>query len=168
MTAVPAQNPVPAWGAGNGFVDLRAPIVSLSAEELADRQLILETINRYGWAYDERREDVLVDCFTEDGVFDGSVAGGFDVGPHEGRDEVVRWLKGFWDTQVDQRRHCVMNVVIDDLTDDGANVLAYMLLMGAENGVARLITTGFYRIRMAKQDGTWRIAHIFGGFDTGF
>jgi len=168
MTAVSTLNPVPAWAAGSGLVDLRKPSASLGVKEVGDRQLIVETINRYGWAYDERREDVLADCFTDDAVFDGSVAGGFAVGPYEGRAAVVGWLKGIWGTQTDQRRHCVLNVLIDDLTDHSASVLAYALITGAENGVARLVTTGFYRIRMAKQDGIWRIARLFGGFDSAF
>ena len=168
MTSVPILNPVPAWAAGGGLVNLRKPSASLGLKDVGDRQLIVETINRYGWAYDERCEDVLANCFTDDAVFDGSVAGGFDVGPYEGRVAIVAWLKGIWDLQTDQRRHYVLNALIDDLTDNSAAVLAYALITGAENGVARLVTTGFYRIRMAKQDGIWRIARIFGGFDTAF
>ena len=168
MTAGTAQNPVPAWGATNNFVHPRGPVFSPDTGAFADRQLITETIHRYGWGYDERREDVLGACFTEDAVFLGSVAGSFDVGPHEGRARIVDWLKAFWETQVDQRRHCVLNIVIDDLTEASATVLAFLLLTGAENGVARVVTTGFYRIRMAKQEGRWRIAHFFAGFDTGF
>ncbi|HWI22475.1 MAG TPA: nuclear transport factor 2 family protein [Baekduia sp.] len=168
MAASPL-NPVPAWGAANGLIDLRKPVSTSSSEEALDRLLIAETVNRYGMAYDERREDVLSDCFTEDGVFDGSVAGAFEVGPYEGRDAVVQWLKDIWETQADQRRHCVLNLIVDDLAPESATVTAYMVLTGAENGAARLITTGFYRLNMAKEDdGIWRIAHFSAGFDAAF
>lgn len=168
MTSVPTQSPVPAWGTSNAFVELRAPGGPLTGEQLADRELIRETVARYGWAYDERREDVLGACFAEDATFTATIAGATDMGPFEGRAAIVEMLKGVWETQTDQRRHCVLNLIIDDLTADRATVHCYIAVTAAENGVARLMMTGFYRNRMSKADGVWRIAEFFGGFDTEF
>jgi len=168
MTTEDIQDPVPSWGSINNFVTLGGPVVSPEIDRLADRQLISETVSRYAWAFDERRKDVLTACFTETVTFAGSVAGNLDVGPFEGRATVVEWLAAFWDTQVEQRRHCVLNVVVEDLTASSANALGFLLLTAAENGAVRVVTTGFYRLRMAKQDGAWRIDHFFAGFDAGF
>lgn len=157
-------NPMPAWGRDQGLLSLGAP-ASAGQDNAGDRTLILETLNRYGWALDERDAVALADCFTEDMVFEGTVAGNVPVGPYNGRVAVMEWLEAFWEIQTDQRRHIVVNTIVNDLSGDSATALSYLFLTAAENGVMRPVTTGFYRNAMAKQDGIWRISHFYAGFD---
>ncbi|OHV89884.1 hypothetical protein ORS3428_29935 [Mesorhizobium sp. ORS 3428] len=110
---------------------------------------------------------MIAACLTATAVFSGSVAGNFVVGPYEGRTRILQWLKTLWETQADQRRHCMMNILVDDLSGLSAVVLASLFLTGAENGLARVIATGFYRFQMANEEGVWRIADIYAGLDTG-
>ncbi len=163
-----APNPEPSWGRDLGLLDIGSPCGRLTAEAVADRLLITETMHRYGWAYDERDGDALRDCFTEDTVFEASIAGHSPIGPFRGRDAFLDWLTAFWSEQRDQRRHIVLNPIINDLRTDSAVALSYMLLTSAQDGAMRATTTGFYRMRMRKHDGVWRIEDFYAGFDTPF
>src|ERR1700742_1315329 len=107
---VDGLRPAPAWARETGHTELKPPT---SAGSAIDRILVGERIARYGWSYDERDRSALGECFTEDGVWEGSIMGIESVGPFEGRAAIVDFLTGFWDEQTDQRRHAFTNVVID-------------------------------------------------------
>jgi hypothetical protein len=94
--------------------------------------------------------------------------GGEGVGPFEGRDAVVEFLTGFWTVQTDQRRHIFTNVVVDELTGDGAVAHAYLLLTAATGGTMTPVTNGPYRLHLRKDAGTWRISRLVAGFDAPF
>jgi hypothetical protein len=158
----------PGWGRSNGFVDVGVTVAELSADQVRDRLLILDVVNRYGWSYDERDLGSLERTFTADAVFDGSVAGSFPVGPYEGRDAIIEWLKGHMESQHDQRRHGTINPTFVSQTDSTATVNAYLILTSVADGQARLVTTGFYIFDLKKTDGAWAISHAFGGFDSAF
>ncbi len=159
----------PAWGRDCGFVDLGKPLTGIGAEGASDRAAILDAVARYSWGYDERDLPTLSGVFTEDAVWDGSVAGAVPIGPYKGRTEILEWLKGHMAAQPDQRRHCALNQLVTRQDRTTAQVLAYLLLTSAQGSAVHVVTTGFYRVDLRKSgDGTWLIEHIFGGFDTPF
>jgi hypothetical protein len=123
---------------------------------------------RYCWAYDERRSDLLEDCFTEDAVWEGIVAATQTVGPLCGRDRIVAWLTGFWPHQRDQRRHMLNNFVVESSSATEGEIYAYLFLSSARGGSVTLETTGFYRANLVAYDGRWRIRRLFAGFDAPF
>ena len=156
----------PAWGRRSGAVEL--PTVDAAAATAPDRTP-LETLHRYAWAYDERALDVLASVFTHDAVFEGFISGSASdgrVGPIRGRDAIVAWLRESMDVQDDQRRHCVLNAVTLAESASAAELQAYLLLTAALSGQVQVVTTGFYRVRLAREGGgPWRIGHVFAGFD---
>lgn len=157
----------PAWAHTAGFMALGEPTtVPSTLEELADRDLARESAIRYSYAYDERRLDVLRSLLTENAKFSISISGS-DVQSVEGRDTVVSWLAGIMDSQDDQRRHVVSNVIIEELTTHEAVIVTYLAIFSVKDA-AQLATTGFYRFDMEKQDDVWRISHIFDGLDRPF
>ncbi|GAB91304.1 nuclear transport factor 2 family protein [Gordonia rhizosphera] len=158
----------PAWGRRNGFIDVGTSASGLSDREVSDRLVILDVVNRYGWSYDERDLDSLERTFTADAVFDGSVAGSVDVGPYEGREAIIEWLKGHMAAQQEQRRHTILNPIFVSQTESTATVNCYLVLTAVADGVARLVTTGFYRFDLVNDDGAWSVRHVFGGFDAAF
>jgi hypothetical protein len=135
---------------------------------LDPRQALQEVIHRYCWAFDERRADLLRECFTEDGTWEASVMGETRVGPFVGQDQVQEWLSRFWDHQRDQRRHLILNFIVEDLQEDRATALAYLLLMGSSEATSRMESVGFYRLDLRSDAGTWRIASLVAGFDAPF
>jgi hypothetical protein len=157
----------PAWGRRSGFVDLPTPDAAASA---APGRAPVETLHRYAWAYDERAMDVLASVFRDDAIFEGFIAGlgaGGQVGPIRGRDAIVAWLADSMDVQDDQRRHCVLNAITLAESASAAELQAYLVLTAARSGRVQVVTTGFYRVRLARERLTdpWRISHVFAGFD---
>ncbi|GAA3704846.1 hypothetical protein GCM10023081_46430 [Arthrobacter ginkgonis] len=157
----------PAWAHTAGFLALRAPgAVPVSVRELADRDLARESALRYSYAYDERRLEVLRSLLTEDAKFSISVSGNA-VHTEQGRDTVVQWLSDIMESQDDQRRHLVSNVIIEDITSHTAEIVTYLAVYSVRE-TAQLATTGFYRFELEKHDSVWRISHIFDGLDRPF
>ena len=156
--------PAPAWAHRSDLIELappgRGPAPIDVVVELQQR------IYRYCWGFDERRTDILADCFTEDGSWEASVMGETRVGPFAGREAVVAWLTGFWPHQRDQRRHLFLNFIVDDVSEDRAIGYAYLQLMRSSNAATRLEAVGLYRFRFRRQNDGWRIESLLAGFDS--
>ena len=160
--------PLPAWGHSANILHLGPAIRPASALAAIDRMLICERIARYCWAYDERRLELLADCFTEDAIWDGNVIGQIPVGPWVGRDTIKAWLSDFWVHQKDQRRHMLLNTIVEEQTNDTAVTLSYLLLMSSTGEAMSMEAMGFYRTEYQQQAGHWRISRLTAGFDKPF
>jgi SnoaL-like domain len=160
--------PLPAWAHACGLLDLKESCRPVNPDALADRLLCMERIARYCWAYDERRLDLLAACFIDDGIWEGNVLGRVPVGPFTGRARIGKWLSGFWPHQKDQRRHMLLNTIVEDQTSDSVLTLSYLQLLSSDSKRVQLETTGFYRVRYAKDQDQWRIARLTAGFDAPF
>lgn len=157
--------PEPAWADRSGLIDLSGE--SVVAPPLVYQQVV-DRIHRYCWGFDERRKDVLGDCFTDDAIWTANVMGETVVGPFEGREAVLVWLTRYWDEQRDQRRHVITNIVVSRVADDEATVLAYVLLLGSSEAASRLETVGLYQLGCRRENDRWRIARLTAGFDSPF
>lgn len=163
------KTPLPAWGHASGIINLR-DAGAVHPERLPDRVALIDRMYRYAWSFDERQRAMLSDCFTSDVTWEANLMGTASIGPFVGHSEVVSFMTSFWDNQLDQRRHMIMNPIIEDQGDDEATVLTYHLLVSTSlsTGVAP-VTAGFYRVRMAKSSaGIWRIKDLMAGYDVPF
>lgn len=160
------SHPQPAWATTADHVQTKA--LGADSDRAADRVLIAERVHRYGWGYDERNRAQLADCFTADGRWEANIMGVDKVDTFEGREAVVDFLTGFWDEQTDQRRHIFTNVIVDDLEGDSAVAHAYLTLTATADATVQTVTNGPYRFTMQRDQGVWRIAHLFAGFDAPF
>ena len=161
--------PVPAWGHSSGLLDLQ-PEQPLDPGLLADRMAIIERMYRYAWSFDERQRDLLSECFADDATWEASLMGATTIGPFEGRTDVVAFMTSFWAEQLDQRRHMIMNPIVEGQSHSEATVLTYHLLVSStsQTGVVP-VTTGFYRVAMAKTSkGHWKIRKLVAGYDVPF
>ena len=157
----------PAWAHATGVIDLQpvAPVPS-DLNALADRLMVLETASRYAIAYDERRLNVIESLFTESVTFSYRVGEG-PLSSEHGRDHVIGWLEEVMQSQNDQRRHLLGTMTVEHLTADEAIVIAYMANFGIEKE-AQLVTTGFYRFSMIKEDSRWKIDEALDALDRPF
>ena len=155
--------PTPAWAHGTRVVELSA---HPPTEQLPVRDQLVERLHRYCWSFDERRHDLLADCFTEDAVWEGFVMGETDVGPHIGRESVLSYLTTFWAHQRDQRRHVITNFLVESLEGDSATGMAYLLLMGSKRAQTQFECAGFYRAVYRREPDGWRISRLTAGFDS--
>jgi hypothetical protein len=144
-----------------------------SAEPASSRsalatQQIIERVSRYGWSFDERRADLLAECFTDDAVWSGDIAGERPVSTVRGRDAVVGWLSEFWPRQQDQRRHLMMSVSVTLKNETQASALSSLLLTSAKSSTLSLVLTSFYQFELERSRGIWRISSLFEGCDVPF
>lgn len=159
---------ISAWAHDAAIIDLGVPVPSAIRCEVGDRAAFCERIARYCWAYDERRIDRLADCFTPDAIWEGSVLGQVSIGPFEGRENIVDWLRKFWPHQKDQRRHMLLNTIVEEQTGDTAITLSYLLLMASTGDMISMESMGFYRTAYQLDGRAWRIARLTAGFDKPF
>jgi hypothetical protein len=163
-----ATAPAPGWGAAHGFIALdTTPTNRFAGSDLAT-YLINERISRYGWAFDERRADLLAECFTEDAEWSGNIGGVDVVDPVRGRSEIVAWLSEFWPRQLDQRRHHMMSVSLSVSSPESATAISSLLLTSATHGSLSLVLTSFYTFELVCSNGVWRIKRLFEGCDVPF
>lgn len=160
--------PLPAWGHGSGLIRLGEAVAPSDPIACADRLLFSERLARYCWSYDERRADLLGACFTEDGIWEGNVLGRFPIGPFAGRERIVTWLSEFWPHQKDQRRHMLLNTLVEAQTPTTAVTLSYLILMSSKGEHPSIETIGFYRTEQAKEGEQWLIHRLTAGFDAPF
>jgi hypothetical protein len=160
--------PVPAWGSAGNFIQINHSVKDLDTELALDRILIMDRIYRYAWAFDERQIDALNNCFTVDAIWEGNTQGVMPVPPFKVRTTITDWLSGFWANQSDQRRHVMVNIVIDNQSADKADALVLLMLTAASQSNLEIVLTSFYKLRLEKDSGIWRIAHLFEGFDVDF
>jgi ketosteroid isomerase-like protein len=160
--------PSPAWGSTGGFLQIDKSMKDLDSDLALDRIMISDRIYRYAWAFDERQIDALNNCFTEDAVWEGNTQGVTPVPPFRGRATITEWLSGFWANQSDQRRHVMVNIVIDNQSAEKADASVLLMLTAAEQSKLEIVLTSFYKFRLEKESGVWRIAHLFEGFDVDF
>ena len=158
----------PSWGHIDEVIHLNHDQTLVSKEMLADRILIAERMHRYGWAFDERQEEALSECFTESATWQASIMGTSTIGPFNGKSEIINFMKGFWPNQLDQRRHNITNVIVESQSEKAASVMAYLVLMSASAQGLKPVTTGFYKVEMVKSDGTWKIQTLLVGFDLSY
>lgn len=162
------QLSIPAWAHEAGILRLGSACRPLADGAALDRSLICERIARYCWAYDERRHELLAECFTEDAVWEGNVLGQIQIGPFEGRERIVQWLTEFWPHQKDQRRHMILNTIVEEQSAETALTLSYLLLMASTGDTASIESMGFYRTAYRQRSGHWYISRLTAGFDKPF
>ena len=159
---------VPAWAHAAGILDLGAGVRMDGPEAAADRAQITERIARYCWSYDERRLELLANCFTEDAVWEGNVLGRIPIGPFVGRATIKSWLGDFWPHQHDQRRHMLLNTIVERQTRETATTLSYLLLMASTGAVASIESIGCYKTAYRRVGEDWLIERLTAGFDKPF
>jgi hypothetical protein len=160
--------PSPAWGSTGGFLQINQSVKDLDSDFALDRIMIIDRIYRYAWAFDERQIDALNNCFTADAIWEGNTQGVTPIPPFKGRTTITDWLSGFWATQTDQRRHVMVNIVINNQSANKAEALVLLMLTAASQSNLEIVLTSFYKLHLENESGTWRIAHLFEGFDVDF
>lgn len=129
--------------------------------EALDRQLIGETISRYGYHYDAGELDDFVELFTSDAVVDITPDPGYFALPLRGREAIRQAYKDRL-TEVlatAQRRHVQTNSVIHELTNDRARVSTFLTVFSTPSGGgAEIRGTGVYKDVLVRDDARWLIA----------
>ena len=135
----------------------------LSAREAAAaRQEISEVLCRYAVYVDDGEFDRLEMLFVGDATFDISPDPKIVPVPAIGRRQIREILEGRYDvvSKVDQRRHLITNLVIDELSDTEAVTRCFLTVLSVpkRGGSVELRGTGVYHDRLWRIDNDWLIA----------
>jgi uncharacterized protein (TIGR02246 family) len=118
--------------------------VSTAADDLEE---IRKLLARYCFAIDAKDAAAFSELFTEDGVFDFTLAP-----PVQGREALRQFVAGI----PDDRHHVTANEIIE-LDGDRATVRAYALVTKESPPV--LSTMGEYRDELRRTEEGWLFAH---------
>lgn len=129
------------------------------------RNEIENALANYALAYDDGDMDAVQTAFADDAVLTMKIAGGAEVGPLKGVDEIMGLYRSAHESQTDQRRHITTNLLVEEIDDTTVRTVSYLLITSAENGALRTLSTGKYADEWTKADGTWRLARRHIGLD---
>lgn len=123
-------------------------------QELLDHHAILQLLNRYARALDERDYDLLDQCFTPDAELDFSDAGGGILSYPQAR----RWLQQALGP-LPEMQHCITNVETS-ITGSEATSRCYTVNINglhAEGGLRHIVVGAAYLDRLVRTPAGWRI-----------
>ena len=130
-------------------------------EAAASRQEISEVLSRYAVFVDAGEFDRLEALFASDATFDITPDPKIIPVPAVGRRKIREVLEGRYDvvSKVDQRRHLITNLVIDELGDTEAVTRCFLTVLSVpkSGGSVELRGTGVYHDRLRRIDGSWLI-----------
>ena len=160
--------PRQAWAHRDGKIDLLplAP-ADWSPEAIAARAQIADAFHRFGFAHDEARVDVLVTCFTEDGVYEVAQGQAEPFAHFVGREELFDRMTKIIAQQGDQRRHIFSNIIVDelDVAAGTAKALAFSIVSVAANGLSLGASVVYTTNLRREADGCWRFSYFYIGMD---
>ena len=125
---------------------------------MSNRNAIENVLASWAYGYDERDVPRMAECFTQDAVMTMDIGGGQSMGPYNGHAEVMKHFTDHHAIQTDCRRHVTTNVVVQDETENSANVMSYLTLLVTDGGVCRLQATGVYRDQFVLDGAKWKIS----------
>lgn len=122
------------------------------AASFEEKFAIQELIARYSHAIDFGNYDAWVDCFAEDGAFQGSRVGRF-----VGRAELKKFTEQFETLRatLPNVRHCVMNTVTEVEGNKAISSSYLQVLITGKEGI-KLVFCGRYDDTFVKVGGEWR------------
>ena len=123
---------------------------------MADKQAITEILNRAGVAYDVADVDFLSSIFTDDGLFEMTIAGGDPI-RFEGGANIRKLFADSLQEQDDQRRHVITNIYFASDAGDAAQVVSYLVLITVKDGALTVLSSGMYTDDFVLDGGEWKI-----------
>jgi hypothetical protein len=135
------------------LAELRARVALMDAE-----REILRTLHAFGHAIDHGPEQMWVDCFTDDGVFEvRRRTGNLPSFVVSGRAELQRFAAGHSRAPDVWRKHMLVEPLIE-VDGETATCLSYMFGLEDHAEEPTLGVFGRYRDRLRRcPDGRWRI-----------
>ena len=137
-----------------------------AAEDLAtlvDRIAIAETLTQYPYRWDAKNSKSFAELFTEDAVMERWRRGKLIEGSRlQGKAAIFAYAKNAHTGRLADRqtRHHFSNLVFLELSDRDAVTenMALITHQTAIDTVARVSSSGIYRINWEKSAGEWKIA----------
>jgi 3-phenylpropionate/cinnamic acid dioxygenase small subunit len=125
---------------------------------MSARSGIENTLYRLAWGTDRRDIESIRASYASDARWAREVAPGETDLVLEGRDAIEGHLQETWaKTPRPNAKHVITNVLIDDETDDRAEVTSYKTVVRVVDGKPTIASSGAYRDVFVNLGGTWRV-----------
>jgi ketosteroid isomerase-like protein len=121
------------------------------ASAFEDKFAIEERIARYNQSLDEGRYADFLDCWCEDGVFDGL------GGPYVGKAAIRAFTDGYdarYRLRLNGLRHFTVNI-LSQIDGDLARSSSHLQLVTTGSKGAHILFTGRYEDELRRVDGQW-------------
>ena len=130
---------------------------------LSNRMAIAEVLTQYPYRWDSKSTHSFADLFTEDAVMERWRRGALIEGSRlRGKAAIFAYAENAHTGRLADRqtRHHFSNLVFLELSDRNAVTenMALITHQTAEDAVARISSSGIYRISWEKSAGEWKIA----------
>ena len=130
---------------------------------LSSRLAITETLTQYPYRWDSKSTRSFAELFTEDAVMERWRRGTLIEGSRlQGKTAIFKYAKNAHAGRLADRqtRHHFSNLVFLELSDRNAVTenMALITHQTAEDAVAKVSSSGIYRISWEKSAGEWKIA----------
>lgn len=166
QTVPPAAGfPPQAWASKAARINLKVPAAVASTGSALDYLLIHEQFYRFGVAHDELQFDVLKQLFAKNAKLELMRGTGAAFAAYDGVDAIVANFQQVLTFQADQRRHCFSNVLIEELTRNTAQALAYGIVTVAHNGLSIGATVVYSARFMRNANRAWQFSYLMIGMD---
>ncbi|MBE0598871.1 MAG: nuclear transport factor 2 family protein [Desulfuromonadales bacterium] len=121
---------------------------------IEERQALQDVLTAYCTAVDSLSDiDGLLDCFTEDAVFDLS---GIHLPRFEGQAQIRKFFHQVF-ADMSHHAHYNTNFAVDELSADQASCRAYVTGMGAAKDGRSVLVYVQYHLRFARTPSGWKI-----------
>mgnify|MGYP003684904809 FL=1 len=150
--------------ATNLFALLNLPAQAADEIELlSNKMVIAETLTQYPYRWDSKKTQSFAELFTEDAVMERWRKGALIEGSRlQGKAAIFEYADNAHTGRLADRqtRHHFSNLVFLELSDRNAVTenMALITHQTAEDAVARVASSGIYRISWEKSAGEWKIA----------
>lgn len=150
--------------ATNLFALLNLPAQAADEIELlSNKMVIAETLTQYPYRWDSKKTQSFAELFTEDAVMERWRKGALIEGSRlQGKAAIFEYADNAHTGRLADRqtRHHFSNLVFLELSDRNAVTenMALITHQTTEDAVARVASSGIYRISWEKSAGEWKIA----------
>ncbi|PCI79561.1 MAG: hypothetical protein COB20_04565 [SAR86 cluster bacterium] len=132
-------------------------------QTLSNRMAIAEALTQYPYRWDSKSTQSFADLFTEDAVMERWRKGALIEGSRlQGKTAIFEYAEDAHTGRLADRqtRHHFSNLVFLELSDRNAVTenMALITHQTADDAVARVSSSGIYRISWEKSAGEWKIA----------
>jgi len=125
----------------------------------SDKLAIHELLSRAAYSFDERKMDMLEQCFIPAATMLVNITGTGEVGPFQGRDAIMQLMADTLAAQTDVRRHVISNFIFESEGENETSVISSLVVFSVEQGKIDVIISGIYRDDVVKGGDGWQISH---------
>ena len=125
----------------------------------SDKLAIHELLSRAAYSFDERKMDMLEQCFIPEATMLVNITGTGEVGPFQGRDAIMQLMADTLAAQTDVRRHVISNFIFESEGENETSVISSLVVFSVEQGKIDVIISGIYRDDVVKGGDGWQISH---------